>query len=110
MDPERPEAQLTRPRGGVPTAGEDKFFAVLCKACHLRRAEAAERLLAMGVKAKNLLEVAADNFVSRWAERRALLLSLTATTRSVMEVCFDLLLNAASADKASVSEVRTNDR
>ena len=69
--------------------------------CH---PETAKHLLGMGVKSKNLLEVAADNFVSRWNERKELLVSLTATTRSVIEVCFDLLMNVAAADKASVLE------
>ena len=100
MDPEKPEALLSRSRG-VQSTGEDKFFAVLCKACHLKKAETTDHLLRMGVKSKNLLEVAVDNFVSRWADRKELLLSLNATTRSVIEVCFDLLLNA-DADKASV--------
>ena len=100
MDPEKPEMPISRSRG-VATPGDDKFFAALCKACHLKRAETADHLLRMGVKSKNLLEVATGNFVSRWAERKDLLLSLTASTRSVIDVCFDLLLNKA-ADKASV--------
>ena len=103
MDPEKPEAKLLRSRG-VTAPGEDKFFEALCKACHLKKGETTDHLLRMGVKSKNLLEVSTDNFVSRWAERKKLLLSLTSTTRSVIEVCFDLLLNP-DADKASVVEL-----
>lgn len=93
MLPDEPEVQLLRSKDSTAS-----FFRLLCKACKLRREDTMRHLSGIGVRSRNLLEFSLETFVS-WP--RSSVASLSSTSKSVLQVAFDLLL----PDKPKASDV-----